>query len=171
MAHRGITSQTHAARSCPVSRSPTAAELAAIERMRADFEGYKRLALAIVANGVTARDHDFLRGKWCARLLELTDMPMTGEQISEQLLNGNPREISRECGSYAQARYGERKAPRSWRKGARVGNGQKLNTDDVRAIRQAREDGARVADLAAQYGVTHTTIYDICNRRVWEWLE
>jgi Mor family transcriptional regulator len=47
----------------------------------------------------------------------------------------------------------------------------KAFTDDqVREIRERREDGATIADLAAEYGVSVSTIYNVCARRTYGWV-
>lgn len=43
----------------------------------------------------------------------------------------------------------------------------KLAADQVRAIRVERQRGASYRSLAAQYGMSKTTIADICRRKLW----
>jgi Mor family transcriptional regulator len=44
----------------------------------------------------------------------------------------------------------------------------KAFTDDQ--VRERREDGATIADLAAEYGVSVSTIYNVCARRTYGWV-
>lgn len=48
---------------------------------------------------------------------------------------------------------------------------RKLTARQIRAIRRARAAGARVVDLAAQYGVTSSNVSQITTGRTWKHLE
>ncbi len=48
---------------------------------------------------------------------------------------------------------------------------QKLTARQIRAIRRARAAGARVVDLATQYGVTPSNVSQITTGRTWKHLE
>lgn len=48
---------------------------------------------------------------------------------------------------------------------------QKLTARDVRSIRRRRADGARVVDLATEYGVTPSNVSQIATGRTWKHLE
>lgn len=48
---------------------------------------------------------------------------------------------------------------------------QKLTARDIRAIRRRRADGARVVDLATEYGVTPSNVSQITTGRTWKHLE
>ena len=63
-----------------------------------------------------------------------------------------------------QYRSGQRNPPNQ--QGAKNPNA-KLTEDDVRTIRQRIADGASHATLAAEYGVSKTTISFIRNRKLW----
>ncbi|MFB9112097.1 hypothetical protein QSH39_014690 [Xanthomonas arboricola pv. corylina] len=47
----------------------------------------------------------------------------------------------------------------------------KVNEDQVRAIRKAKSEGVHVDVLAAEYGLSRAGIYLIVNRTSWAWLE
>lgn len=51
------------------------------------------------------------------------------------------------------------------------GKFKKLHAVDVKNIRQARDNGARAKDLAAQYGITPEMVWNICTRRSFAWLK
>jgi hypothetical protein len=44
----------------------------------------------------------------------------------------------------------------------------KLTIDQVRAIRAMRQQGETVPLITAQFGVSRSTVYDICERRTWK---
>lgn len=46
----------------------------------------------------------------------------------------------------------------------------KLSPDDVRRIRSLRNLKYPVADIAQRYGITKTMVYDIINRRTWDYI-
>lgn len=55
--------------------------------------------------------------------------------------------------------------------GSRHGNA-KLTEEDVREIRQLRAEKVHVDEIAAMYGVSRWTIYDVCNpKRCWKHLK
>lgn len=47
----------------------------------------------------------------------------------------------------------------------------KVTTDQVRAIRKAKADGAHVDAIAAEYGLSRAGVYAIVNRTNWAWLD
>jgi hypothetical protein len=49
-------------------------------------------------------------------------------------------------------------------------NTVKLSPDDVRRIRSLRNLKYPVADIAKRFGVTTTMVYDIVNRRTWDYI-
>lgn len=64
-------------------------------------------------------------------------------------------------------RHGSRTKPGALPRGE-AHHGAKLTTADVLAMRAARAAGASPKALAAQYGVTPTTVVSICLRRTWQ---
>lgn len=43
----------------------------------------------------------------------------------------------------------------------------KLTESDVRVIRQMRADGALLPAIAIRFDISKSTVFDICQRRLW----
>jgi hypothetical protein len=58
----------------------------------------------------------------------------------------------------------------TFRPGSKQGRAQKLSAEDVMSIRQRHLAGTTGKALAAEYGVTPATVYDVISGRSWGWL-
>jgi|SRR5688572_195378 len=76
------------------------------------------------------------------------------------LFLGNPLMNARDRTKKERSTKGQVRGQEIW--------SNKLKEQEVTRIRHKRTLGCTLRDLAAEYGVDHTTIWEICKRRIWK---